>query len=105
MLTLLNSPVLTNDGTYQYRTITSDHARQLVANRPWFSAIGHVAAAEVISTELGIDCPLNRIDWRQNVGDVALVFKLQRRAPKVGDLSQAETMNAGFEWGLLERLA
>ena len=103
MLALLNSPVLTGDGCYRYRTVALDEARQLVAQNDWVSAIGHPAAAEIVSTELGIDCPCNRMDWRQRVGDLALVFKLLRRTAKVGDLSREETLSAGFEWGLLER--
>lgn len=104
MLALLNSAVLTEPGTYRYSAFTEDQARALVRSRPWRSAIGHEATARMLSELLGIDCPCVREHWRQQPGDVALVFRLKSRPPRAGHLTRGEVEAIGCEWGLIERL-
>lgn len=81
---LLNTSSATEDGTYKLRTVTADQARALIAARELLSAIGHDATAQILTTLLGADVPVNRIQFAQQPGQVALVFKLRGRAPEGG---------------------
>ena len=95
MLTILNTSIL---------TATLDEAKALVANG-FESAIGHQSTADVISTLLGVACPMNRIMYQQGQGDVALVFKLNGRPEEGKILSVEDIEEIGYSWGVLERTA
>lgn len=104
-IVLLNSAVLTSNGVFRMSAITLESARILVQARGFLSAIGHADTARVISELLGIDCPANRIRFAQQVGEVALVFRLHQRPPEGKILTCAELEATGFSWARLERLA
>jgi hypothetical protein len=104
-LLLLNSAVLTEFGTFAHRRLTLREARALVERRFWLSAIGHEATARAISNLLGIECPSERCEMRQRVGQQALVFRLRRRSPIGVDLSGSELEAVGHEWTLIDRLS
>ena len=76
----------------------------LVANG-FQSAIGHQSTADIISTLLGVECPMNRIMYRQDIGDYALVFKLNGRPEEGKILSVADIEEIGYSWGILARTA
>lgn len=102
MLTLLNTSILTDFGSYNYEPLSLKEAKNIIKNAySWKSAIGHESTAKIISTLLDIDCPVNRINYKQEVGDAALIFKLKSRAPEGKILSVEEIENIGYEWGLL----
>ena len=105
MLTLLNSAVITAPGTYRLAPLSVETARRLVRARPWQSAIGHAATAQLVSELLGLSVPWRRIAYRQEIGADALVFRLDRRAPEGVVLTRAEIEEAGYGWTLLTRLA
>ncbi len=105
VITLLNSPVITNDGTYRYSTISVAEARRLVAAEGWSSAISHIDTAAIISTELGIDCRPNKVLWRQNVGDRAIVFRATPHRGETTSRTRGQIQLEGYTWGLLERTA
>lgn len=105
MIVLLNSPVITNDGTYRYRTISVAEARQLVAGEEWLSAISHSDTSVIVSNELGIDCHPNSIVWQQKVGDRAIVFRAMPRRGETTSRTREQIRQEGYSWGLLERLA
>jgi len=67
MLTILNTSILTAHGNYTYRPATLDEAKAMVADG-FQSAIGHQSTADVISTLLGVDCPMNRVMYEQDRG-------------------------------------
>ena len=109
-LTLLNTSILTNFGTYIYQPLTLEEARALVgefqqSRKQIQSAIGHQATAELLSSLLAINVAVNRIEYLQAVGDVALVFKLKVRPPEGKVLSREEVEKMGYEFGLLRRVA
>lgn len=104
MITILNSSILTSYGTYTYRAVTLEEARALVAGG-FASAIGHASTASVISVLLGIECQANRITYFQEIGDKALILKLNGRAPEGRILSVREIKEIGYAWGVLERTA
>jgi hypothetical protein len=105
MLTILNTSIITEYGCYQYSPLTLKDARKLVTKDYIRSAIGHESTAQVISTLLGIDCPKNRMTYRQRPGDVALIFKLNSRPPEGKILSVDDIEDIGYSWGKLERIS
>jgi len=102
MVTLLNTSILTAFGSYRYEPLTLEAARQLVAEG-FVSAIGHAGTAEVLGELLGVTVPVNRVDYRQRVGETAIVFKLKRRPPEGVILSAAEVQSIGYELARLTR--
>lgn len=105
MITLLNSPILTAYGKFDYREITLDAARRLVTAQVWQSAIGHASTAQVISDLLVINCQQNRVPYHQSVGDTALIFAPSTRLPEGAILSSAELNRIECSWGVLQRVA
>lgn len=101
---LLNSAVLTSYGDYSYVSITRDEALQLLQSEPFVSAIGHAATAAVLSEQLGIDVPLNRIQIAMDVADKAIVFRLRDRLPEYAVLSKVELMTLPSQFALLTRV-
>lgn len=100
--TILNTSIITAYGSYSYKPCSLEQARVLVQNG-FQSAVGHESTAQVISTILGIDCPVNRMQYKQGPGDMALVFKMKARAPEGKILTVEELEVVGYEWGTLER--
>jgi hypothetical protein len=105
-LTLLNTSILTSFGTYSYEPLTLAEARALVGEfrqegRSIESAIGHRTTAELLSGLLGYPVTVNRMEFKQAVGTVALVFKLKGRPPEGKVLSREELEEMGYEFGLL----
>ncbi len=101
---LLNSAVLTTYGDYSFVRIPREEARRLLQAEPFTSAIGHAATAAVMSEQLGIDVPLNRIQIAMDVADKAIVFRLRDRLPEHAVLNKAELMILPSEFGLLTRV-
>lgn len=105
-LWLLNAPVLTNDGNYSFITLDLASARELAGQGSVESAIGHEATARILSELLGVDCPMNRRQFRQQPGQVALVFRLKQRPPEGTVLTRVEDIEAvGYEFAMLTRTA
>ncbi|MGZ5434686.1 MAG: STIV orfB116 family protein, partial [Pyrinomonadaceae bacterium] len=80
-LALLNTSILTAFGTYRYESLSLEQAKKLIcefkqANKPIESAIGHQPTANLLEALLEFPVPKNRIEFRQGVDDLALVFKL-----------------------------
>lgn len=59
---LLNTSVLTNEGSYSYESLALEEARHLVAEG-FESAIGHEGTAEVLSELLKVSVPVNRVEY------------------------------------------
>jgi hypothetical protein len=104
LITLLNSPRLTEFGSYQYRQIELEDVRRLI-DRGFESAIGHLDTAKVLSELLGITIPRRRVDYRQLPGEAAIVFELSSRLPEGAILGQAELSGANYRFGLLTRIS
>jgi hypothetical protein len=103
-ITLLNTGILTNYGTFEFEQITLRQAIELVKENESQSAIGHTATAEVLSNLLEIEVETNRIEYVQKIGEVALIFKLKARIPEGKILNQSEIEEIGYEFGILRRL-
>jgi hypothetical protein len=104
-VTLLNTSILTSFGDYQYKEITLEHAMEFVNAGFYQSAIGHASTAQIMTELLGVPVEMNRMLYSQQVGEAAIVFKLNGRAPEGVILSREEIEKIGYSWGLLTRTA
>ncbi|HWP41742.1 MAG TPA: YddF family protein [Blastocatellia bacterium] len=109
-MTLLNTSVVSEYGTYTYKPLSLDEARELVRafqqpGKTIQSAIGHESTAGLLSELLGFEVPVNRMEFKQSLDDVALVFKLKQRPPEGRILSRQELDAIGYEFGLLTRIS
>ena len=102
MVILLNTSILTAFGTYRYEPLALEAARRLVAEG-FVSAVGHESTAQMLSELLGAPVAVSRCDYRQQVGEQAIVFKLRRRPPEGAVLTAREIQAVGYEFGLLTR--
>jgi hypothetical protein len=107
-LVLLNTSIISNYGSYEYWAITLDDARALAqeflhAGKSIESAIGHQSTADLLSVLLNHHVPLNRTEFKQSAGDLALVFKLKQRPPEGKVLDRDEIEAIGYEFALLRR--
>lgn len=109
-LTLLNTGILTDYGTFCYAPLTLDEARGLikefaVEGKEVISAIGHESTAELLSSLLDYRVTANRIAFKQSTDDAAMVFKLLSRPTEGAILTRAELERIGYEFALLTRSA
>ena len=103
-LGMLNTSIVTTVGTYKMVNLSLDQAKDLAKDNI-LSAIGHDATAQVMSKLLGVDVPMNRIVFSQDVGQDVIVLKMKGRLPDdVKDLSIDDMYNIGFDLFLLTRL-
>ncbi len=103
MLTILNTSILTCYGSYNYEPINLKTAREIIAKQTWQSAVGHQSTCDILSELLNISVPLNRIQYAQEAGEIALVFKLRGRPEEGKILSAQEIEQIGYEFGVLKR--
>lgn len=104
MVTILNTSILTEFGSYNYEPLTLEESKSLISEG-FNSAVGHQSTCDILSNLLGVTVPMNRIQYSQNVGDLALVFKLKGR-PEEGKILSVEEIEAiGYEFGKLTRLS
>lgn len=110
-LALLNTSILTNDGQYSLESIDREKAQWLIFHysqelgKDLDSAIGHESTAQIMSELLGVTVPVNRQMFAQEVGQQAIVFKLNGRPPEGQILSRDEIEKIGYSFKLLTRVA
>ena len=102
-LAILNTSILTVTGTFELKDITLQEAQQLVQNNEILSAVGHQSTADILTTLLGTEVPMNRILFEQETGQKALVFKLNGRPEEGKILTQQEIEEIGYKFQLLIR--
>lgn len=100
---VLGSSIVTTDGLYDRKTIEVKRARELV-RRGFVSYVGHPATCEILTSLLGVEVPMNRDQFSQEVGQKALVFKLNGRPAPGVELSKEELEKIGFSFFELTRL-
>lgn len=103
-IAVFNGPVVTTTGLYRVSNISVEDAKELLRNNPVISAVGHKASAEIISEVLDADVPMNRIQFSQQKGQKAIIFKLNTRPPEGVILNRAEIEAIGFTFRLMERI-
>jgi hypothetical protein len=103
-IALFNGTVATTNGLYSIKDIDIDTARKYIKERGFISAIGHEATAEIMSDLLGVKILMNRIQFEQQVGQIAIVFKLNERPPEGEILNCEEVERVGYGLKIMERL-
>lgn len=105
-LFIMNTTIIINDGKYEMKTISLEEAKKLISENPEFiSAIGHDSTASIISSVLGTEVPMNRINASFDTpGERALCFKLNSRPKEGAILSYEDLVEIGFSWKLLTRI-
>lgn len=104
-LALLNTSILTTTGTFKLEDISLDTAKKLVTENEILSAIGHKSTADVMTTLLNINIIANRIEFTQETGQKALVFKLNGRPEEGKILTAQEIEQIGYKFQLLTKLS
>ena len=101
---IFNGTIATTNGVYKISDINIDDAKKLICKNGFISAIGHKSTAEAISDTFNMNIPMSRIDFRQQVGQKAVVFKLNKRPPEGSILCRTEIEEIGYSFKLMERL-
>lgn len=99
---ILNTTILTTDGEFSLKTISLEDAKDIIKDKEIISAVGHQATSDVLTDLLGVEIPVNRINFEQQAGQKAICFKLKGRAPEGKTLSVQEMTDMGYEFKLLE---
>lgn len=103
-IVLFNGTVATTNGLYRISDIDLESARTLVTQNQYVSAIGHEATAEILTELLGVEIPFHRIQFKQEVNQKAIVFKLNERPVEGVVLSKEEVIRVGYSLKLMERI-
>ena len=103
-IAIFNGTVVTSNGLYRISDIDVDASKELIQRHGSISAIGHEATAKIMSEILEVDIPMNRIQFVQEVGQYAIVFKLNIRPAEGVILTSEELKDIGFALKLMERL-
>ena len=102
---ILNCAIITSDGIYECYDCTLDDARKIVkGDYGYISAVGHEATAQILTELLGVEIPMNRIEFKQQDNQMALVFKLNGRIPEGQILSREEIEKIGYSFKTLYKL-
>lgn len=104
-IALLNTSICTDAGVYSLKDITLEKAKEVIGyyNGNIDSAVGHQSTAEIMTTLLGVDVPVNRRLHKQKEGELALVFKLNGRPREGKILTVEEIEEIGYKFQLLEK--
>jgi hypothetical protein len=102
-LAILNTSILTAEGSYTLKQISLEEAKSLVSSSEVLSAIGHQSTADILTELLETEVPLNRIMFVQETGQQAIVFKLNGRPEEGKILSREEIEAIGYKFQLLTR--
>ena len=103
-IAILNTPILTGEGTYKLSSITLEQAQKLVNENDFDSYIGHLATSEILSILLGTEVPMNRQQFTQEIGQKAIIFKLNSRLQEGQVLTTIQEIESiGYTFQLLER--
>lgn len=101
---ILNCAICTEPGIYKLKTTSLEDVKELLKENDFISAIGHQSTAEILSELIGIDIPMNRIQFTQEPGQTAIVFRLKNRIPEGKILSREEIEEIGYEFCTLRRI-
>lgn len=102
-MVIFNTSIITADGTFTSRTITLEEAWRLVSEANAIeSAVGHPATAALLTELLGVEVGVSWESYIQQVGQSALVFKLDGR-PQGRELERKDLERCGYTLKLMIR--
>ena len=105
-IVFLNTTILTVDGKFELTTWPLEQVKAYLSDctYPRLSAVGHESTAQILSSLLGEDVAVNRIQFAQESEDVCICFKLKGRAPEGKILTEEEVEAIGYEFKMLTML-
>ena len=105
-LAILNTSIITSEGIFSLRDISLEEARKLaIDNRDnLLSAVGHQSTAAILTTLLGVEIKMNRINFIQEQHQEALVFKLLGRPEEGRILTLSEIEGIGYKFQMLIKI-
>ena len=105
-LFVLNAPILTEYGKYNFRKAELKEVKYLLFlwQGKFISAIGHQSTANLMIHLVKFDIPVNRVQIKMQPGDMAIIFRVLRRLPEGKVLTQEELSEIPYEFGILQRL-
>lgn len=101
---VLNSAVLTNEGTYRYRLVTGNEAQTWLRQGPYESRVRWPATADAMKILLNVMFDVNKEPVYMKRGDEALVFRLTFSVKGTGLQLTAEQIAHNCEIGVLTKL-
>ena len=100
---ILNCAILTSLGGFDYRKSSVEEAKKLLQENGFESAVGHKATAEILSQILDTEIPQNRIQAKQEAGQIAIVFSMNKRIEEGRILNREEIEEIGYLINILEK--
>lgn len=105
-LCLMNTTIITNNnGKYEVEEISLNDVKKLIAEHDFISAIGHQATANVLTTMLGVNVELNRVEFSQKINQICICLKLKRRLEEGKVLNVQEIEQIGYSLVKMTRTA
>lgn len=105
---ILNSPILTEYGLFQFTKIDDLKTAKEFVEGEFVSAIGHQGTAELLTNLLNREIKANRLQIKMNKGDEALVVRLKIRLEEGRILSYEEVRKlyeeGNIELGIIKRI-
>jgi len=98
---LMRAPILSGFGKYNYKSISLEEAREVLAGSSFVSAIKYQWDADLLRDLLGFYVPINRGEVKMDIGDLAVVFEFPE-AP-AGSSNPDKDARMPLCVGLLER--
>lgn len=103
-IALFNGTVATTNGIYEITDIDGESAKELIAMQGFVSAIGHEATAAIMAEVMQQPIEMNRIQFQQEVGQIAIVFKLNKRPDEGVVLTREELEQIGYMFKKMVRV-
>ena len=101
-LALLNTTIITTDGTFECRTVTLEEVKNLISQSDSIiSAIGHDSTAQIMSELLSIEVKTNRINFLQDPETIAICFKMNGRPAEGKIMNAQEIEQMGYSFKLI----
>jgi len=90
------------EATLKVSEVDTITVKSLLQSRNWESCVGHQGTADILTSLLGVDIPMNRIAVKMEKGDVAIVFQLMQRVEEGKVLTKEELEALPFKFLIVE---
>ncbi|MBT9175363.1 MAG: hypothetical protein DDT22_01038 [candidate division WS2 bacterium] len=104
---ILNSAVITTEGVYSYKLLSTEQAKQWLEQGDFITTIGYEETCQAFFVLFGVKLQMNRTLIKMQKDDEALVFRLKVRLndPSLkGELNNLNFLLENIEIGLLQKL-